>query len=318
MPADSGPRLVQDDVDEATFLDALDRLCDHYEVTVESRFCALDGPADRVHYLTAGEGPPLLCLHGLGATAGIWVPAFPALAEHFSVVAPDRPGRGLSTPVDYRETGLREFGVEYLVGLLDELGIEEAAVVANSLGGFQALALAADHPDRVSRLCLAGAPAGLSLDLPFSFRLLGLPVVGRWLFDRMREGSVKAWRESTRRMDVVDDSAIPDVAFEVRLLGDHLSGNRGSLWSLVDAMGSMRGLDPSLDLRDDLPGIGTPTRFVWGAEDAFWPPGVGRAAAESMPDSGLVVLDDHGHVPWLEPGTDAVEAMLAFLVDGNG
>lgn len=305
-------------VDEAAYTDAVARLCDRYGVTADSRVVELDGPAERIHYLAAGDGPPLLALHGLGATSAIWVPVLADLADSFRVVVPDRPGRGLSTPVDYRTLSFRSFGVAYLRGLLDELGVDETAVVANSLGGFQAFALAVDHPGRVSRLCPVGAPVGLSRQLPMAYRLFGLPVVGRWLFDRMREGSVADWRETTREMDVVDDAAIPDEVLEVRLLGDHLPGNRESLWSLVDAMGSVRGLDPSLDLRDGLGGIDAPTRFVWGTADAFWPPAVGRSAVDSMPDAEMVVLDDHGHVPWLEPGDAAIEATLGFLTDEDG
>lgn len=302
-----------DAADPAAFEDAVERLAAHYDVTADSRFVDLGGPAGRIHYLTAGDGPPLLALHGLGATGAIWLPVFADLTERFTVIAPDRPGRGLSTPVDYRETGFGEFGVEYLVALLDALGIDETAVVANSLGGFQALALARDHPERVSRCCLVGGAAGLSRSQPLAFRLFGIPVVGRWLFDRMREESVDDWRETTREMDVVDDSAIPDEAFEVRLRGDFQPGNRESLWSLLDSLVALRGFDPALDLRGDLPTIETPTRFVWGSEDAFWPPDVGWEAVESVPNADLVVLDDHGHVPWLEPGDEAIRAMLTFL-----
>lgn len=297
------------------FLDALTELCDHYGVDAESKYVELSDPADRVHYLTAGEGPPLLLLHGLSSTAHVWIPVFDALTDHFTVYAPDRPGRGLSTAVDYRETGFRAFGVEYVAEFLDALGVEETAVMGNSLGGFQSLALAVDHPERVSRLCLVGAPGGLSRKIPLLFRLFDLPLVGDWLFDYMTVETVSDARIAYRRINVEDDSALPDCYFEANIVAEDLPGQRESLRSLMETLGTIRGMKPQFDLRDRLPSVETPTRFVWGTEDYFWGPEVGRPVVAEMPDAELTVLPDHGHMPWLEPGDDAISPAVSFLAD---
>ncbi|WP_137284324.1 alpha/beta fold hydrolase [Halorussus salinisoli] len=300
------------------YLDALSEVCDHYEVEAESEYVDLPDPASRVHYLTAGEGPPLLLLHGLGATATVWVPMFDALTDHFTVYAPDRPGRGLSTAVDYRETGFREFGVEYVADFLDALGIEGTAVMGNSLGGFQALALVVDHPERVERLCAIGAPAGLSLDIPLFFRLFDLPLVGDWLFDYFEAESVADARRAYRQMNVVDDSALPDCYFRPGIVGEGLPGQRESLRSLMETLGTFRGMKPQFDLREEVREVETPTRFVWGTEDYFWPPSVGRPVAGAMANGDFVTLYDHGHMPWLEPGDEATEPAVAFLAGEVG
>ena len=318
------------------YVDALSEVCDHYDVTAESRYVELPGearsasktragrndpradPAGKVHYLTAGEGPPLLALHGLGATATCWIPMFDALTDRFTVYAPDRPGRGLSTAVDYRETGFREFGVEYVVDFLDAVGVDSAAVLGNSLGGFQALALAVDHPERVDRLCAIGAPAGLSLDIPLFFRLFDLPLLGRRLFDYFRAESVADARRAYRQMNVVDDSALPDCFFEPGIVGEGLPGQRESLWSMLETLGSFRGMYSQFDLSADLPAVELPTRFVWGTEDYFWPPSVGRPVASTMPNADFVTVHDHGHTPWLEPDDEATEPAVGFLAGEIG
>ncbi|NEU55464.1 alpha/beta fold hydrolase [Halorussus sp. MSC15.2] len=303
-----------DPSDEAKpYVEALADVCDHYDVDVESQYATLSDPASKVHYLTAGEGPPLLLLHGLSTNGATWVPMFDALTDHFTVYAPDRPGRGLSTAVDYRETGFRQFGVEYLADLLDALGIEETAVVGNSLGGFQSLALAVDYPERVRRLCLVGAPAGLSRSIPPLFRVLDLPLVGDWLFDFIEAESVADARDAYRRINVEDDSALPDAYFEPGLVAEDLPGQRESLRSLMETLGTMRGMRPQFDLREAVSGIETPTRFVWGTEDYFWSPSVGRPVASTMANADFVTLNDHGHMPWLEPDDDATEAVVEFL-----
>ena len=322
--------------DEARrFLDAVEAVCDHYGVDARSAYAksearsasntrarrnasddsraTLPDPAGRVHYLTAGEGPPLLLLHGLSTTAASWLPMFDALTDRFTVYAPDRPGRGLSTAVDYRETGFREFGVEYVADFLDSVDIGETAVLGNSLGGFQSLALALDRPDRVSRLCAIGAPAGLSRSIPTFFRLFDLPLVGDWLFEYAKDEDVADARETYRLIDVVDDSALPDAYFRPGLVTEDLPGQRESLRSLMETLGTVRGMRPQFDLRGEVEAMETPTRFVWGTEDYFWSPSVGRPVAGAMPDADFVTLRDHGHTPWLEPGDAATEAALSFL-----
>ncbi|NHN60336.1 MULTISPECIES: alpha/beta fold hydrolase [Halorussus] len=300
------------------YLDALEAVCDHYGADAESRYADLAAPADRVHYLTAGDGPPLLLLHGLGTTSTSWVPMFDALTDRFTVYAPDRPGRGLSTAVDYRETGFREFGVEYVVDLLDALDVEETAVMGNSLGGFQSLALTVDRPERVTRLCAIGAPAGLSRSIPTFLRLFDLPAVGDWLFDYFKAETVADARRAYRQMNVTDDAALPDVYFRPGIVGEDLPGQRESLRSLMETLGTLRGMRPQFDIRDDVRRVEAPTRFVWGTEDYFWPPSVGRPVAGAMANADFVTLHDHGHMPWLEPDDDATEPAVRFLAGEIG
>lgn len=113
------------------------------------------------NYLEAGDGFPVLLLHGSGpgVTAyANWRLTLPALAPHFRVLAPDCAGFGYTE----RKPGERydlDGWVEHIVGFLDALGVAAAHVVGNSFGGALALALADRHPERVERLLLMGAAA---------------------------------------------------------------------------------------------------------------------------------------------------------------
>jgi pimeloyl-ACP methyl ester carboxylesterase len=327
---------------ETAYLDALDDLCAGIDAPVESRVVDARDPGDRLHYLVAGDDTdahatgdadaddaatdrePLVCLHGLGANAGIWAPLFDALADRYVLHVPERPGRGLSDPVDYGEVAFRRYGVDYLTDFLDAVGLDAPAVLASSLGGFQGLALAVDRPGRVDRLCLPGAPAGLSRTPPLAVRLLGLPVVGDWLADYTRPTTVAEARAVYGRINVVDPSAVPEALLRLELRENDLPGRPESLQSLTRSLGSLRAgarVRAAYDLRPDLSAVDVPTRFVWGAEDYFWPPSVGRPVADAMPDARLRVLDDHGHVPWLEPGAEATRAIrdaLALAGPGAG
>jgi pimeloyl-ACP methyl ester carboxylesterase len=218
--------------------------------------------------------------------------------------------------VDYRDVAFREFTADYVTEILDREGIDETAVLGNSLGGFQTLALSPHRPDRVTRQCLVGAPAGLSRSIPVAIRLLVSPVIGWWLFERVSAQSIDDTREAFRQLNVVDATGLPDLYFRPGLVGNDLPGRRESLWSLLQALVSFRGVRPTYDVRAAVRDIELPTRFVWGAEDGYWSPSVGKPVAEDMTDAELVVLDDHGHMPWLEPAEAATDAALAFLTSG--
>jgi pimeloyl-ACP methyl ester carboxylesterase len=313
----SARALASPDPAEAAFLDALETYAESVGVDVASRTATVDD--DRIHYLEAGDvgdGPTLLCLHGLSTTAATWLPLFDALADDFHVLAPDRPGRGLSTPKSYDEIDVRQYGVDYVTGLLSALDVDATCVLANSLGGMQALHLQVDHPERVDRTCLVGAPAGLSRKVPWLFRVTYAPKLGPWLFRQSVPETVADAREQWQRINLEDDSALPDALLDVELAGERVPGQTDSLVALDTTAGTLRGgMHERFMVREELEDSDVPTRFVWGTEDFFFAPSVGRPVADAMDDADMVVLDDHGHTPWLEPTTDARDAVRAFLVD---
>lgn len=289
-------------------------LASHYGLDVESRTADTD-VAGRIHYLVAGEpdGEPVVLLHGVSMTAATWLPLAPALTDEYRLYMPDRPGRGLSAAPSYRGRDLRQFLVEYLLDLLDQLTVERPHVAGNSLGGQQAFLLAIDH-DRVDRLCLVGAPGGVSKEFPLLWRLLTVRGVNRLLFWLMTRGDrMENVREYTQRVLVTDDSAVPEPFYELLAARQQLPGRQQSLRSLLTAQGSFGRMHPLFDLRDEIAEIERPTAFIWGTDDSFWPPEVGRSLADRMPDAEFHELSNHGHAPWMEPGDETETRMRAFF-----
>lgn len=107
----------------------------------------------RMHYVSAGEGPLVLLLHGWPQTWFAWHGIIPRLASRYRVVAPDLRGSGLSelTPGGYDKQTI----AEDLRGLIAHLGYENAHVVGHDMGGKAAYVLAHLHPQSVSKLVLA-------------------------------------------------------------------------------------------------------------------------------------------------------------------
>src|SRR5687768_11045411 len=81
--------------------------------------------------IEAGQGQPLLLLHGGLGEAFQWAPLMPALAESYRVLAVDRPGHGLADPFDYRGTHMLDIASRFANEILDALSIPSAGVLGN-------------------------------------------------------------------------------------------------------------------------------------------------------------------------------------------
>jgi len=127
------------------------------------------------HYLEAGEGSPLVLIHGGGAGAdaeGNWANLIPMLAAHHRVLAPDMVGFGRSAKPDGDDYEYSQAGREaHIIAWLEALDIGPALLVGNSMGGLTALGVSVDRPDLVSGLVLMGS-AGLPVPLSPQLRAI--------------------------------------------------------------------------------------------------------------------------------------------------
>jgi pimeloyl-ACP methyl ester carboxylesterase len=275
------------------------------------------GPGDarvptEVHMLRAGAHggrEPVLLVHGLGGNATNWLDVMGALAETGPVVAVDLPGFGRTAPPDPRAARLRP-QVRFLHRLLEALGWEHAVVHGNSLGGLLAVLLAADVPDRVSRLVLTSpalppprspaalSPAAAARFVPFvSWRLGGM------MLDRVY-ARTPAERIRRETMDLVlgdlDDlrPAMREVQLENVELGKHAPWRAPAFaraaGDMVATLGVARSVHRAIDA------VRSPTLVVWGELDQL----VGRATMDAVlarrPDWSRVDLARVGHVAMLE------------------
>jgi pimeloyl-ACP methyl ester carboxylesterase len=120
---------------------------------IASRTAEVDGV--KLHYLTAGQGPVVILLHGYAETSLMWRPLIPRLAGKFTVIAPDLPGIGDS---DIPKAGLDMKSAAAAVhGLARSLGVERARVVGHDIGLMVAYAYAAQFPAEVDKLVLMDA-----------------------------------------------------------------------------------------------------------------------------------------------------------------
>jgi pimeloyl-ACP methyl ester carboxylesterase len=127
---------------------------------------------ERVAYRIAGKGPVLLLVHGMAGSSETWRHVMPALAERFTVLAPDLLGQGESD----KPRGDYSLGAQanMLRDLLDALGHKRATIIGQSLGGGVAMQFAYQFPERCERLVLVNS-GGLGREVTFYLRMLTVP-----------------------------------------------------------------------------------------------------------------------------------------------
>ena len=265
----------------------------------------------RVVFRYAGEGPPLVLIHGITGTCRHWERVIPALAERHTVIAPDLLGHGQSAkPRGDYSLGAFASGIR---DLLLALGHDSATVVGHSLGGGIAMQFAYQYPERCERLVLVSS-GGLGRDVHLLLRAATLPgselVLPLLNSDKLRDVG-RLVTGALGRFGITLSPDITEVARGASSMPD--AEARGAFLSTLRAVIDERG--QRVDARDRLYlAEAMPTLIVWGARDPVIPVEHGAEAHEAMPGSRFEVLDA-GHFPQLEEPYVFNELLTAFVED---
>ena len=248
----------------------------------------------------AGDGPPLLLVHGIGDSSRTWEQIIPLLAREHLVIAPDLLGHGGSDKprADYSvaayANGMRD--------LLAVLGIDKVTLVGHSFGGGVAMQFAYQFPDKTERLVLVST-GGAGHDVSRVLRAATLPGAHlalsmlRLPFARL---AVNTAVQMLRRLDTGAGLDAADLRLVVAALPDHTARSAfiRTLRSVVDRRGQVvTMLDRSYLAR------GVPTMLMWGGRDSVLPVAHAHRAHAAMPGSRLEIFPDEGHFPFrTDPG----------------
>jgi 2-hydroxy-6-oxonona-2,4-dienedioate hydrolase len=260
-----------------------------------------------LHYHEAGDGPPLLLLHGSGPGVYGWSNFhgnLPVFARHFRTFILDLPGFGGSSAVDGDPMVA---AVAACVHFLDALGIAQISVIGNSMGGIVASHLAAAHPARVLRLCTIGG-VGINLFSPFPNE--GINLLVEFTEQPSRERLV-AWLRSM----VYDQALITDALIEERWEratdAQTLEVSR-RIYSRA-AIQAMAVKFKQSQPWAHLPAITCPTLITWGRDDRVSPVDWAILPMRLIPRCELHVFYDCGHWAMIERKAEFENVVLAFL-----
>ncbi|MGB9184891.1 MAG: alpha/beta fold hydrolase [Solirubrobacteraceae bacterium] len=266
----------------------------------------LETAVGRLSVTEAGAGPPVLLIHGLGATKVSFLPTVAALADRFRTVAVDLPGFGDSVkPI--RASYAPPFFARAIIALMDALEFERAHVVGNSMGGRVALETGLRYPERLRRIGLLAPSLAWLRDRPWAplLRLIN-PRLGliqptpRFVVEAIVRRLIPGGREEWTAAGVDEflrSYLTPRgrAAFYAAARAIYLEEPRGlkGLWTRLS------GLEP-----DSL--------FIWGRKDPLVPISFARHVREELPTAAHLELDC-GHVPQLERPRQTHEALAKFL-----
>jgi pimeloyl-ACP methyl ester carboxylesterase len=259
-----------------------------------------------VRYLEAGEGPPVVLVHGVGldAAAISWKHAIPDLADDHRVLALDLPGHGESEKPRIRYT--TEYYIDVLSSFVERLGLDSIRLAGISMGGAVALGYALDND--VEQLALVDS-YGLGTDAlwrPMASVALRIPVVDSMLWRAMgtNTGTVRdalrgyMSRASEEFVDEIHDA-----------LQDPGSGRALRSWQRSE-FGAFGFRTCYLDALEEL---SVPTLLVHGDDDTLLPSAWSERAAERLTDSELHVFEDCGHWPPRERPGEFNRILSSFL-----
>jgi pimeloyl-ACP methyl ester carboxylesterase len=263
----------------------------------------------RTHYVEAGDGDPLILVHGGGpgaSGASGWARLIPLLADSFHVLAIDLVGSGHSDKplVEYSFQTL----VDHLAGFVDALGLPRVRLVGNSQGAYVAMKYALDHPARVQQVGTIGtATLATAVGLCDDGRALPLP-----RFDGSRE-SLVAFLQTI----VNDPARLTEELVEARFAVASLPGHR----EMLDSLGRYRTLvteDPDqqqvFEVRERLAKLAIPWSMIWGADDRTAPvETLGAGMHELFPQVPFSVVEGAGHQAQTDQPQQVHDLLLSFF-----
>ena len=263
------------------------------QTTPELQIAELHG--QQVSYRQLGSGPPLLLLHGITSSSEAWRDVLPALAAHYTVIAPDMLGHGASAKPrgDYSLGSFASTARDLLIAL----GHERATIVGHSLGGGIAMQFCYQFPERVERMVLVSS-GGLGREVHMVLRAAALPGADWFLPALACTGALGAGAATGRflaRMGLAPSADLQGMADGIASLedADTCRAFLHTARSIIDLGGQRVDASDKLYLVGDLP-----VMLVWGERDPMIPVAHGRAAHALMPKSRLEVFERAGHFPF--------------------
>ena len=262
---------------------------------------AADGTALAV--TVTGAGPPLLMIPGLGSARRVYDPIVPFIAERCQVIVYDPRGIGMSGITD----GPWDMHLlaDDAVHVLDQVGVDRAAVFGASMGGMVAQQVAIDHPERVARLILAAThPGGVSMVRPDPHNLSRL--MGRGATtpgDAYRIACTVLYGEVFRRQhpDFIERQVAERARHPVR----------------ARAFTNQAQAVAGHDAYQDLGGLHMPTLVMHGSLDQVSPEGNAHVLSGRIPGAQVLLFEDHGHLFFHEVPEESARVIADFVTSGS-
>lgn len=258
----------------------------------------------RYHITRAGDGPPLLLLHGFTGSAQSLCSHLKSLEQDFSLIAPDFPGHGSSdAPANAARYSIENCTAD-LFALLTRLEIPRSHLLGYSMGGRVALHFALSHPERVARLVLASASPGLADPQERAQRAASDAA----LADKIEREGVPSFVEFWTNLPLFATQKNLPESVRAALYQQRLQNRADGLANSLRGLGV--GVQPSL--WDQLPNLNMPTLLLAGALDRKFSI-IAQSMSHAIPNARLDIIPNAGHTIHLEQPESFDQLVTQFL-----
>lgn len=259
----------------------------------------------RIRYIEAGQGPPVLLIHSLGASSVTWRDNIRPLAERHRVFAIDLPGHGDSDKPDIPYDA--PFMVNLVAEFVSALGLEQVALVGNSIGGGLCLLVALELPEIVSKLALVST-GGLGRNIGAFLRFASVPRLGRALGNSPMGGAANILPKVFYDRSFITQDLVSELNRAASLPGAADAHHRIAA-NHINLLGVRRRYVFIRRLRE----LQMPVIIFWGASDQIIPVQHAHRAARILPHADLHIFGNCGHWPHMERADDFNRLTLEFL-----
>ncbi len=265
------------------------------------------GDGSRIHFRDQGDGAAnvLLFIHGTSASLHTWEPLISQLDSGYRFVSLDLPGHGL-TGINPERDYSRKAMVNAVWAVMDHLGIEQASLVGNSLGGAIAWASALDKPERVKSLVLiapSGAPRQKASQSNIGFKILQTKL-GQMLMKKVSPRFIieRSLKQTVAKPEIVSEPMV-DRYWELL----RMQGNRQAM---IDLANTPR----SIDAWQRFKTIDHASLVIWGDEDGLLPVTMSDVFERELPNANVQRLNNIGHLPMEEAVLDVTRLISEFCM----
>jgi pimeloyl-ACP methyl ester carboxylesterase len=269
---------------------------------------SFDDNGVKINYYEAGQGPPVMLLHGFGACAYTWRFLAPELAKNHRVFTIDLKGYGLSDKPEDGKYAVSD-QADLVTAFIRQKDLHDLVIMGHSMGGgvtlMTYLKVREDQPARVNRLVLIDS-AGYPQKLPWFIRFAQIPglneIGGKLLSPRFATGLVL--RKCYYHKDRITEEQIDTYAYYGSLPGAREAVTQTARQLVPDDIDALTARYKT---------ISVPVLIIWGADDEVVPLSVGKNFKRDIPNSELVILPECGHIPLEEEAAATQQAIAAFL-----
>lgn len=264
----------------------------------------------KVTYNEAGEGTPLVMLHGGGAGASGWsnfADNLGAFARDHRVLLVNQPGFGGSGYPEHFDEHYLAFAARIIIGLLDQLGIAQTHILGNSLGAAVTVRTALDHPDRIGRIVLMGTGSNVSLGLFAPRPAEGILKLQAFNAAPSLGGMEAFLRALVYHQDLVTPELV-QARFDAATAPNAEEGNKAMFAGMHDPAFLRDG-----ELWRVCDDVHHETLITWGREDRVQPLDGAFIAAKLMPNARLYIIPKCGHWAQVDAKDEFERVAVSFL-----